>query len=54
MMAARRFRDIQRAAIQGRLTAADIRQVHRTGREASEVYLEGMLAAMRRRGALGG
>jgi hypothetical protein len=54
IMANRRFGDIQRAAIAGTLTARHIRQIHRTGREASEVYLQGMLAAMRARGALDG
>jgi hypothetical protein len=54
IMANRRFRGIQEAAIAGTLTAADIRQVHRTGREASDVYLQGMLAALRARGALDG
>jgi hypothetical protein len=54
IMANRRFGDIQRAAITGTLTAGHIRQIHRTGREASEVYLQGMLAAMRARGALHG
>jgi hypothetical protein len=50
IMANARFRDIQRAAIAGNLTAGDIRQVHRTGRQGSEVYLQGMLAALRARG----
>jgi hypothetical protein len=48
------FRSVQEAAVNGTLTATTVRQIHRTGREKTDAYLNGMLKRLRRKGALDG
>jgi hypothetical protein len=50
IMAARRFSEVQRAMIDGTLTAAAMRRLHRAERENCPDYINGMLAAIRARG----
>jgi hypothetical protein len=54
MMAARSFHLVQKAAIAGTLTAKDMRDLHRKGREGCDKYLNGILRFMRKRGAMDG
>jgi hypothetical protein len=51
--AARRYGEVQRAMIEGTLTAVDLRRLHRAERENCPDYINGMLAAIKARGGAG-